>query len=853
MSRKRPHSRVRRHRGTAAGEPARFSGIGRRPSLWSIPRPDWACLGILLVVTLGFFWKGFVDPGEMIREDAAYFYQPAYTYATQEISSGRFPHWNPYVSSGGPFHAEAQSAALYPFRLMLGGFSYPVGYALMLWIHFFLTGAFAYLFIRVTLRCGAVPSLIGAVSVSFGGFALSHVTHPNWVQAYPWVVLTVFLLAEAMRRSSWTFAVSAAVPVSLVLLACAVHLLLVMTVGLGVWAAGETIARIIAGIRGRSKSLLRILEPGAMIAVALVLAGAIGMVQLWPTLAQTERSLRTGSEWKFITEFCSHPLRASFRMVVPFYYGNYRLGYWGENNFHGQCFYAGIVPLFAAVMAVVLCWRNPWVRRLLIFIAIVATIAAGRFLPFYRILYDRVPMFAKLRNPARFFYWVQFAVACLGAIALDARLRARRDGGAKRTWIAPAIVGLVLGAVMVGALVKIQRLAKDPSPGLEFVEKLDRISDLDRRRAAEAVTTMPQRFIAQKDPVTWIGVAAGLLSICACSVFFASSCPRRPILRWVLLGLLILDLGMLSAGMLYYLERDSSEISVAVTETPEHVRFLQENLGRHRYLCKGWDRTNLDRMRGTQFRLRHAVTNNAGIFHTPRQWEIVRQVWGKNRRVADLVGTKYVVTNVPWRGGNLRPAYQKEPVYITENLQAFPRAFLAREVHVLEDPNAVFAEVAGGRRNLRDVALLEEPVPPLPRDPSDGPPGRVSITGDLPGRYRMHISAPGWRQLVLTETHHPQWKCTIDGKTVPVYLTDYAFMSVRVPPGEHEVLWWFEPTRFKQGLIVSLVALGLTFGTLGFSLFRLLRRRSAPAGGAHRSRAGARVGVAGRPTFETAG
>ncbi len=89
----------------------------------------------------------------------------------------------------------------------------------------------------------------------------------------------------------------------------------------------------------------------------------------------------------------------------------------------------------------------------------------------------------------------------------------------------------------------------------------------------------------------------------------------------------------------------------------------------------------------------------------------------------------------------------------------------------------------------------------------------------------MHVSAGGWRQLVLTETHHPQWRCTIDGSEVPVYLTDYAFMSVRVPPGEHEVAWWFEPIRFKQGMVVSLIAASLTFGLLGFSWFRSIRKR----------------------------
>ena len=197
-------------------------------------------------------------------------------------------------------------------------------------------------------------------------------------------------------------------------------------------------------------------------------------------------------------------------------------------------------------------------------------------------------------------------------------------------------------------------------------------------------------------------------------------------------------------------------------------------------------------------------------------------IFGANRPTVDLAGVRYLVTNQPIRGENLSIAYQRYPTFISENKQAFPRAFLTRRVRTFDDPNMVLKTVATGGANLRDVALLEQQVDPLPYPPDDGA-GTVSDIQDSPGKYRMTTNAPASRQLVLTETYHPQWKCTIDGNPAKIYQTDYFFMSVRVPPGAHEVRWWFEPTRFKQGLAVTLASSIFVLAAIGTS--RILRRR----------------------------
>ena len=801
-----------------------FGSLGKSRSIWGVSRADWICIGILLILTLGFFWKGLIDPKEIIKEDASSQYQPYYTFVADEITSGRFPHWNPYISCGVPFHAALQGAVLYPLRLPLNWVSFPVGYLLTVLVHFFLAGVFMHAFCRITLKCSALPSLIAGVSFAFGGFTLGHITHPNWIQAYPWMILTIFLICQSMEKSSLVWAVSAAIPIALIALACAVHILMVLGMGLGIWAIGETIIRIVRRIRGERRSLLWIAHPMLALAIAVLLGSAMAMAQLLPGMFQSARSLRTEVDWEFITAICSHPARAALRLIVPFYYGNYRIGYWGEVNFHALCFYAGIVPLTAAIIAVGLCWKNPLVRRLVVFVIIIAAIAAGRFLPFYRLLYDYVPFCNSLRNPSRFFILVQFAITCLGAIGLERALQIGRRQLGRPGIIFSLIVGAGLLIVMIVSLFQIHNLIDDPSPGLKFIRGMDRFTETDSRRAIQALKSMPQRIFQDYDSVTWIAAITGIVSACTCGLFFAIGRLRVGAVGWILLALLIVDLGMFSGGMLHYTQVGEDRISAVVTETPPHTRFLQKHLGLQRFVCWGWYRTNLDRFRGMQFRIRHIMINRGGTFHSSRQWKMILAAWSRNRRIGNLLGVRQIVTNRPIKGPNLKASYWNNPVFLTENQDAFPLAFLAPRVRVFDDPNAMFAELAAGRENLRDVALLEDQVEPLRGSNGKSQQrGEILDIQDVPGRYLMRTKTSHPQQLVLTETYHPQWKCTIDGTEVQVYLTNYAFMSVRVPPGMHQVKWWFEPTRFKQGLAITVGSSAITLVLLVLGYFR--RRR----------------------------
>ncbi len=778
-----------------------------------ICRADWVCVGVLLVVTLGMFWQGFFDRVELIRQDAAYVFQCYYEFASAEVRAGRFPHWNPYGMCGLPFHNGLQGALLYPLRWPLFWMSYPLGMTLSMWTHFFLTGVVTFIFIRRTLRCGPVPALIGALSMTFGGFAMGHASHPSRFQAYPWFILSVLLLNEARERPSWVWAVAAAIPVGLTTLTGDGNVPAILAFGLALWAVAEASIVLVGRVRGSGARVKDVLWfPGA-VALALALGGALGMAQIYPALYQTSLSIRAGADWTFITKLSAHPLRAIVLFVAPFYWGDHRLGYWGDDRFNDPCIYAGIIPLVFAAVAVVVAPRDRWVARLTGLCLISAALGAGKFLPFYWVLYKVVPVFDQIRGPCRFYVWVDFGVACLAAIGLHKTLVGLGPNLRRRAGITASIAGVTIVVIIAGCMMSLHALARDPAPAIRHLQEVEDILTYERKQRIKAVQRMPRAVMYEGDLVTRLGIAAAAASCALCILVTASR--KRSALRAgaMLTPVLVFDLGMFSAGMVNY----SSTADRMVLTRPPHVQFLQERLGLHRYLClrpRSVGETSLHR--GMLFGIRHAIAGGVGVSHSPRQDKFVRLLWGRNPRFCNLAGVRYIVASTPMGGRGIRPALRGPGVFVHENTRVLPRAFLARQIRVFDNPNQLADQIRKGTSDLSDVALLEEePIEPLLIDSVyDTEVGEVLGLQGVPGRYEMWTSAQGPRQLVLTESYHPQWKCLIDDQPAGIHRTDWVFMSVRVPAGEHRITWWFEPTRFKHGLVVTVIALGIVLGTL---------------------------------------
>ncbi len=800
---------------------------------WGLTRTEWICAAVLLAISFGMFWKGFVDPADMCREDAGYMVHPMYEYAAAEIRAGRFPHWDPYTAMGISFHAGFIGSVMYPLRWPLFFMPYENGYAVNLWVHHFLTAFIMFLFLRRVIKCSELPAMIGAVSFTYCGFSMGHATHAPYFMAYPWFVLAIMLFVQAMQKESGAHAMGAAVAVGLMGLAGAVQPVMVLGLGLAFWAIAESAVRLVQRLRGLPLSWMNVAVPVMAVAIVMGVGAMIAAAQFWPSYQQGNVSVRGHKNWAYITEMSLHPTRSVIQLVAPFYYGNCSIAWWGEGNWQDQSKYVGIIPLILAVLAAVWRWRESWTIRFVIITLLAGAIATGKHGPVYRFFYEYMPMFDRLRNPARLFVWGEFGLACLAAMGAQRLMDCDKPRIPKGVaWTVSGVALLCLG-LLAWCWLDLNAISASPALAAERADGLiEKALKIYSDRAKDAVRVggeiMSGRYVWP-----WFQAAVGGASAILMGVAILL---RRPLNRaWMaaILGVAVLDLAMFSSSAIMY-STTANEMVKTVSPT---VTFLQENLGLSRYLCLLGPTEETNRFRGMLHRIRSASCNEVGTFFTPEQYAYVKLNHAVYRESWDLCGVKYIVADqfideaIPSLTG-FRHAMKDGPRCVTENLNMLPRAFLARQVMLADDPNNVYGLLLGsGATAFADLAAVDENMESLPDVSKNSPKPRepVEIEPVTPSRLIMKTSSDGPRQLVFTEAYHPEWRCNVDGQPTPIYRTDAAFMSVRVQSGEHTVEWWYEPTWFYQGLTVT--GSSLLFVLAVFYQARLRQRRTVALAG----------------------
>jgi hypothetical protein len=102
-----------------------------------------------------------------------------------------------------------------------------------------------------------------------------------------------------------------------------------------------------------------------------------------------------------------------------------------------------------------------------------------------------------------------------------------------------------------------------------------------------------------------------------------------------------------------------------------------------------------------------------------------------------------------------------------------------------------------------------------------GKPGTASLAQHRPGHIVANVSCSSPQLLVIAESYHPGWQCTIDGSRQRVYRVNGDFLGCTVGSGTSEVRLEFHPDSLIRGRLVTLAGLGL----IGFCFFTGVARR----------------------------
>jgi hypothetical protein len=371
-------------------------------------------LGILVAVVAAFFWNVLVGdrvlvtcntsrwlpwaeyaaPGDLddptYRSDAARTYLPRRVYARENLTSGRFPLWNPYILGGSPFFADPQSGVLYPtsFVLLPADAARAMGYDVA--IHFLAAMLGMFLFLGA-IGANNTGRMLGAFAYGLSSFLFLRMGHPTFVAAAAWVPY-FFFAYERSRRSFRSGSLLLAAFLSLGYLAGMPQILILGVAALLVYALLDSIEAL---ARGDRKGALRN-------AKVVCLASVIGLlavsVQLIPFVEFIKNSRGLGFTFEAMSRDHIWPPAFLLRTVVPDLFGNPVEGTsWTgllKGVVHpynsGFMVYCGVGGLSLALASLVFLRRSRHARALFVLLAL--SLAAGTSTVFLRVIYRVLPL-----------------------------------------------------------------------------------------------------------------------------------------------------------------------------------------------------------------------------------------------------------------------------------------------------------------------------------------------------------------------------------------------------------------------------------------------------------------------------
>ncbi|MGA9350519.1 MAG: YfhO family protein [Anaerolineae bacterium] len=766
---------------------------------------DVLALGVIALATLGFFWQLFLTDDTWMPSgggDLVSFLYPLYHFASRSLRQGIIPLWNPYLYGGAPFAADNQSGLFYPVNLLFFLLFPEVTYStmeLLAIFHFFLAGAFMYICLRsLSLRgaerrsnlppsmhvqrgdCFATlamtglsrsAALVGAIAFMFSDLFITHFGNLNMIAVAAWLPLIFLYYHRAVAEERPVMAVAAGVFLGIATLAGHVQITLFIVLALALYT-------LYLGRRLLFHSLTRYLLPCYLIAFCFAALALIPSYEMASHTVRAEMSYQEASQY-------SLPPVGLVGLLIPGFFGRGPASFWGPWD-RVEVGYVGVLPLVLAALAVLL--RRDGLTRFFLLLAIISLLLAfGGFAIPHGWLY-LLPGFDKLRAPARFIYLLDFSLAALAALGLDALLRPLSHGMravfrrllkiAPWIWLGIAIIGLSLGYHAI-------------------------------------LTAQGKDATVYKRAVSAVNGLVFFLLILAASLAILYLRRYRWGRRWALgsLAVVLIALDLFSMGAYTDLEHNDPTVGF---QHPEAIEFLKSDPGYYR-IDTGtgvWDVWQPDAS------LLYGIFDVSGIWNPlqladyKRYWDAVGLRGLRSSRLYDFANAKYVIghKDVPLDWDKFVPVFDRDPqVNIYLNTKALPRAILVHQAVVVPDQESAFVTIQDPSFDPASSVVVEggKPLPGSKGAREQGSKKQeagsesLDITAYRPNAIHLIAKTSTEAYLVLSEVYYPGWRAYVDGRAEPILRANYAFRAVYLEPGYHEVRLVFEPTSWKVGLGIS--------------------------------------------------
>ncbi len=193
---------------------------------------------------------------------------------------------------------------------------------------------------------------------------------------------------------------------------------------------------------------------------------------------------------------------------------------------------------------------------------------------------------------------------------------------------------------------------------------------------------------------------------------------------------------------------------------------------------------------------------------------LTKYIAANNQAIYNMLNTKYFIVNTDDGPG------------LQVNVNALGNAWFVKNIAPVQNPDQEFNTLARMDPANSAVVLVEEFTDQVGGwQPSFDPAATIELVTYEPDRLVYRTSAASDQLAVFSEIWYNgnrDWKSYIDGQEQKHIRANYLLRAMRVPSGQHEIVFEFKPVVYAQGESISMVSWWLlVMGCLGVLYFLL--------------------------------
>ena len=713
-------------------------------------------------------------PNKPIGGDQLRFFYPQKTFTNQESANWNFPLWNPNIFSGNPHLANFQSAIFYPLNVFYFFLPQLVAWSILIFAQPLLAAIFCYLLLEA-LKLKKLAVALGAFAFGFSGYIIT------WSQeamtlghSVIWLPLALFGIE---KKKYWLTIAALTFSILAGYLQTTIY----------------TSLFIIVYALFRKVSLVKTI-------IICLLAISLSAIQIVPTLESFSLSARPTATIETVFNTYLLPLSHLVKLIAPDINGNPGSGnYFGVGSYNETSLYIGLPSLILAVYAVTRKRGNPFVKFFALATSLTFLLTSNFPLTrwFLHLPLPLIPTF----QPSRILILTTFSLSVLSAFGLSAWLEEKKKSG-RTIFITCLLLAGAVGLMLIW--IKFNFLPRD------FLVAV--------KNSLLPLGVLGVLGVLVAKPLQKLFVPAVLFFTIIGQFYFFN--------KYLVLG----DKNFLypNVPVWQYLKKVSSP-------TDRFLAFGQPILGDFSIQYKlatpeGYDPIYSKRYGQLIFAARDFMQGKLtqdlprieiimSQLRATASGELIEPMTENYRRLRllSLLGIKNILySNTPslLSPPEMFPSALFNPVAVIGNWQAYeykdalPRAFLVGNYLMEKDPQKILDKIFDPNLDLQETLILEKNLS-LNISPSLG---FAKIISYQPNKVTIQASTKTPQLLFLSDNYYPGWEATIDGQPSEIFITNYSFRSVLVPPGTHEIIFNYDPWSFKIGAGITLLTIVLLAG-----------------------------------------